>query len=571
MEKLKYFVYTSGEMHGGQVDWGAKFASDDFPLPNGSEIHDGDSHENLIDLGNTYTENVMRFGLSGGLTEHRPSGDGLGYIVLPWNEKYTLVGIYANFIDLKKRANIGLVMVAVPRDVQKSMSPQGVISALLKDNDIMGIAEPRLNKEESKVSSRPKRLLLDDSGTTKDIDSSLEVLEGVGWPTRKNAFILIDGQIQKFTGSELKAESKSATTGKTRVQHTPQKRKSVMVFFVAGILVLVLIIGVMSTLKNSVPSLLPEPGKSTNHVEESANHVEESANQVGELVTQPEESMKQPEELMKQPEESMTQLEESMTQPEGSVSQFEELAQSIISRGISKNTPVVGLATVSKVGGNNYKIESITGEVPLNVGDEFVVKAPSAIRRPESSDYIVSTDKVRKKLTDWLHKLEYSGEPDDRVPTYYVTKTEWEQAQADIKSLFRESGEISKSTVGLIPPESLQSKITETLEEGEVSHIVFFERYDGIWQNLRIISMDKDKNFNVDLRIVEVGENIALNSTKYKRWFDRFKSGDPAPAAPGLQFYDIKKGLLLLHGKGLKNERGAYKQFADQMIEVLKN
>ena len=260
MEKIEYFVYTSGEEQSGQVDWAAKFATPRFPLDaaNKKSLEDVSElsgrkrddawHTQLIRLSRAYERQIERYEVSPGLAERRcTTPEKASFVLLPWNAAHCMAGVYYNFHDLKGRDNIGLVMCAVPSELQKRVTPREFFAGLLACNDVKGIARPRGTAEaQENLPPRPETVDV----KVPLIPGALAELSGMEWPREAAAQFVVNGQYaaiaskpgsfpieeSKKTGSQGGGSGKSKKTGSQGGGSGKSKKWLVLLFllFVAA-------------------------------------------------------------------------------------------------------------------------------------------------------------------------------------------------------------------------------------------------------------------------------------------------------------------------------------------------
>ena len=207
MEKLKYFVFNSGEANEAGQDWNVNSASPEFPLAGAAAPPTDRSHAGLVRLDNAYASQLARFGLDRPLLPRRipdaraeddywPAPGRYGYALMPWGPEFCLAGIYTGGRDHRGRRNISLLMAAVPGEIRQKTTPQEFFSRIRRGNDVDGILTIRATEEQKKNIVRPDWLELPPapaplSGAAPDRLG--------GWPDSETLKILVNGRLRTLT------------------------------------------------------------------------------------------------------------------------------------------------------------------------------------------------------------------------------------------------------------------------------------------------------------------------------------------------------------------------------------
>ncbi|WP_352402700.1 hypothetical protein [Pyramidobacter sp.] len=207
MEKLKYFVFNSGEANEAGQDWNVNSASPGFPLAGAAAPPTDRSHAGLVRLDNAYASQLARFGLDRPLLPRRipdawaeddywPAPGRYGYALMPWGPEFCLAGIYTGGRDHRGRRNISLLMAAVPGEIRQKTTPQEFFSGIRRGNDVDGILTIRATEEQKKNIVRPDWLELPPapaplSGAAPDRLG--------GWPDSETLKILVNGRLRTLT------------------------------------------------------------------------------------------------------------------------------------------------------------------------------------------------------------------------------------------------------------------------------------------------------------------------------------------------------------------------------------
>ena len=190
--RFSYFVYTNGERVEKSTTWGAKFATQNFPLL-GEAINPTGSKSRLQLLGEDYVKLCQRLEVSPSFDHSREfwCGDCYGFVLLPGWGQGLLAGVYRQFRDETDRPNISLVAAFVPPEVQQAVAPSVFFANLLAENDIDAIARPRLDG----FVARQAYLQIDSWNAANDSTLTALAAEAIDWAELKQAVIAIDGTV----------------------------------------------------------------------------------------------------------------------------------------------------------------------------------------------------------------------------------------------------------------------------------------------------------------------------------------------------------------------------------------
>lgn len=228
MEKLKYFVFNSGEANEAGQDWNVNSASPEFPLAGAAAPLTDRSHAGLVRLDNAYASQLARFGLDRPLLPRRvpdaraeddywPAPGQYGYALVPWGPEFCLAGIYTGGRDHRGRRNIRLLMAAVPGEIRQKTTPQEFFSRIRRGNDVDGLLAIRSTEEQKESIIRPDWLELPPeqasprSGTPDRLG---------GWPDSETLKIFVNGRLRTLTAVP-DAESRPAAPEPER--HSPPR------------------------------------------------------------------------------------------------------------------------------------------------------------------------------------------------------------------------------------------------------------------------------------------------------------------------------------------------------------
>ncbi len=531
MKTLKYFVYTSGESHGGQVDWAAKFASPAFPLVYQSisqnQPTDSRSHEFLVNLSNAYTDQVQRFGLSGGLQICRANGNELGYILLPWNEDYCLAGIYANFADLQRRPNIGLVMAAVPTALQKEMTPARVLAKIQSANEIEKIARPRGTEEQQEANPdiRPSALNLETPQADQTGIAEISGLKNVNWPGKDQLVIFVNGKVEKLTAQhEAKPQPQPA-----EVAPQPEKSGIGKKIVLAVALLCVISFGVHQWMNDREQAKL-----------ENARIELEKAQEA----------------QRKAQEEQQRRLA------------AEQTANEIVEKGLRGINGAVTVFTARGVEGSPAKytnrgvLYSASPNANLKAPDgEFAVSNTSVGK----NEILLNMGEVERKLKGLFNKKLVVSEISSQMA---ISRSEWKEKVADFEKALRgvdSAADIKNAPVGIAEDQkqTLKKEVFASLSkpsDGELFFAFLYSPQQGK-RAIRFISLDgsvRDRAFD------SMPGYVSVKSSDLNRWLKRLteKSND------GLWVDSGESAITLFSSKGNPKSTDAFiKEFLEKLSD----
>lgn len=206
MERLKYFIFNSGEENEAGQDWSVNFASPEFPLgKQTARLLTDRSYNGLVRLDNAYASQLARFAFDRPLLpgstpeeqsqrEYWPAANQFGYVLMPWSHEFLLAGIYMSSHDHIKRNNISLLMAAIPTEIRRRLTPQQLFARIERNNDVRQILEIRRTEEQRRTLPRPDELALAEDAVLGQ-DSRLNEIGA--WPDEQTLKFLVNGHIKE--------------------------------------------------------------------------------------------------------------------------------------------------------------------------------------------------------------------------------------------------------------------------------------------------------------------------------------------------------------------------------------